>query len=66
MPRRQWPSDQEIMETSASDATLRRYVRLPGAVDEAILMLDYGAGSAPAEVAPAGAFFAFRHAIGHP
>ena len=45
-----YTGDQEIMETSASGATLRRYVRLPGAVDEAILMLDYTAGSTPNEV----------------
>ena len=45
-----YTGDQEIMETSASGATMRRYVRLPGAVDEAILMLDYTAGSTPNEV----------------
>ena len=46
-----YTGDQEIMETSASGATMRRYVRLPGAVDEAILMLDYTANqNDPTEV----------------
>ncbi len=33
--------DQEIFELSSAGATLRRYVRLPGSVDEPVLMIDY-------------------------
>ena len=34
---------QEILETSASGSVVRRYVRFPGSIDEAFLMLDYSA-----------------------
>ena len=34
---------QELYETDGSGTKLRRYVRLPGSVDEAILMIDYTA-----------------------
>ncbi len=33
--------DQEVFELSSAGATLRRYVRLPGSVDEPFLMIDY-------------------------
>lgn len=33
--------DQEIYETDGAGARLRRYVRLPGSVDEPMLMIDY-------------------------
>ena len=46
-----YTGDQEIMETGYTSGglneqqVLRRYVRLPGSVDEPIVMIDYGAGS---------------------
>jgi RHS repeat-associated protein len=36
-----YDGDQEIAELSSSGVMLRRYVRLPGSVDEPLLMIDY-------------------------
>ncbi|MEO1137337.1 MAG: RHS repeat-associated core domain-containing protein, partial [Pseudomonadota bacterium] len=35
------PADQEILETDGAGAAQRRYVRLPGSVDEPFLMIDF-------------------------
>jgi RHS repeat-associated protein len=39
-------ADQEIAEYSGAGAVLRRYIRLPGSVDETFLMIDLSTGSA--------------------
>jgi hypothetical protein len=41
-----YDGDQEIYETSSTGAKLRRYVRLPGSVDEPFLMIDYAVSGA--------------------
>ncbi|PQA89599.1 hypothetical protein CW354_01660 [Marinicaulis flavus] len=37
----EFAADQEILETDGSGTVLRRYLRLPGSVDEPFLMIDY-------------------------
>jgi RHS repeat-associated protein len=36
-----YDGDQEIYERDGTGAAVRRYIRLPGSVDEALLMIDY-------------------------